>query len=387
MSERRQAVVKNAGMDERRTYTIMHLNDRVASIHNDGSCVIYKKSFMPYNLYLDEDVQDLDTRLNNLANFNYWCASRVLSLDRKYAKEILNSLGMKQAVTDRDRAEIAISYHALSLTDVYWVKSYREKISFDEINLWEHSLADGFVDVCLRGKAFTVQNYELNSSSYAADVSALGVAPKAWIRRNDGFHLLKDGDELEVRNEILASRILDCFKLDHVEYSPAVYEYDGGSCNVSDSRIITSVDYSIVPYEYIVIYAENRDADAVELIKGIDSYSYYMMNIADYLVGNTDRHWGNWGGLVDNGTNKIIRLHALMDFNKAFNAYDTLDGAGCLTTSGKSMTQKDAAIEAVKAIWLNQIKDIDPALFFDQTSADMFYNRLNMLIAFDNKKD
>ena len=25
-----------------------------------------------------------------------------------------------------------------------------------------------------------------------------------------------------------------------------------------------------------------------------------MMNILDYLVGNTDRHWENWGLLVDN---------------------------------------------------------------------------------------
>ena len=40
-----------------------------------------------------------------------------------------------------------------------------------------------------------------------------------------------------------------------------------------------------------------------------------MMNILDYLVGNTDRHWENWGLLVDNETNRPIRLHDLMDFN------------------------------------------------------------------------
>ena len=60
---------------------------------------------MPYNLYLEEE-DDVDTRVNNLMNFNYCCASRVLTLDRKYAKEILNSIGMSQAVTDRERAKI-----------------------------------------------------------------------------------------------------------------------------------------------------------------------------------------------------------------------------------------------------------------------------------------
>ena len=57
-------------------------------------------------------------------------ASRVLTLDRAYAKEILNALGKKQAVTDRDRAQIAIAYHALTLTDVYWVKAHKEKLTF-----------------------------------------------------------------------------------------------------------------------------------------------------------------------------------------------------------------------------------------------------------------
>lgn len=59
---------------------------------------------MPYNLYLEED-NYIDTLVNNIMNFNYWCSTRVLTLDRKYAKEILNSIGMKQAVTDKDRAK------------------------------------------------------------------------------------------------------------------------------------------------------------------------------------------------------------------------------------------------------------------------------------------
>ena len=68
-------------------YTIMHLNRRVASIRSDGTCTIYAASFMPYNLYLDQ-TKDMDARVNNLNNFYYWCASRVLTLDRKYTKEI-----------------------------------------------------------------------------------------------------------------------------------------------------------------------------------------------------------------------------------------------------------------------------------------------------------
>lgn len=81
-----------------------------------------------------------------------------------------------------------------------------------------------------------------------------------------------------------------------------------------------------------------------------------MMNIIDYLVGNTDRHWRNWGVLVNNANNKPVSLHRLMDFNKTFNSYDTVDGLNCQTCFGKRVSQKDATLEAVGKIGLNQIK-------------------------------
>ena len=104
-----------------------------------------------------------------------------------------------------------------------------------------------------------------------------------------------------------------------------------------------------------------------------------MMNILDYLVGNIDRHWENWGLLIDNQTNKPIRLHDLMDFNKAFSSYDTIDGATCLTTKERQ-TQKEAAIYAVKQIGLPQIKEINSSIFRGNKKIEgMFFDRLELL--------
>ena len=99
---------------------------------------------------------------------------------------------------------------------------------------------------------------------------------------------------------------------------------------------------------------QNHDWNTLDKILELDAHGYYMMNILDYLVGNTDRHWENWGLLVDNETNQPIRLHDLMDFNKAFQQYDTLDGANCLTVGKRHLSQREAAMEAVKKIGLNQ---------------------------------
>ena len=167
---------------------------------------------MPYNLYLEEE-SDIDSLINNVINFNYWCASRLLTLDRKYAKEILNSIGMLQAVTDRDRAKIALSYRCASLTDVFWVRRKGEYITFSEINLYDNHLDNTFIDIALKGKQYTVQNEYL-----ARDLSTNGCFPKAWQRSGNSFKLLKNGGDNAVERELLASRICRCFDVSQVFY-------------------------------------------------------------------------------------------------------------------------------------------------------------------------
>lgn len=361
-------------------YKIMHRDKHVATIRSNGSCTIYYPSYMPYNLYLEKtEASNFDTALNNLNNFYYWCASRVLTLDRKYAKEILNNIGATQANTDMERSRIAISYRGLSLTDVFWIADIGERISFDEISLFNHSLSDAMVDLSLRGRALTVQNTELISiQDVAGEVSAQGLAPKAWIRGEDTFYLLKNGNARDVKAELLASQIVSCFDVDQVKYEKSEFE----NKLVSKSRIITSEDYSIAPMEYMEIFFINNDIDTEEYVKKTDAHNYYMMNIIDYLIGNSDRHWGNWGFLIDNKTNKPIRLHPLMDFNKAFTEYNTIDGGKCLTTFGRSITQREAAIEAVKEIGLNQIRTVNDSWFYYEKDRSMFNRRLKELVRY-----
>ncbi len=355
-------------------FDIMHLERHVATVYEDGRCVIRFPSFLPYNLYL-EPGDELDARVNNLTNFMYWCSSRVLTLDRKYAKEIMNSIGATQAATDKDRAAIAISYHGLTLTDVFWIRAKGEKIAFADISLYRHSLSGAFADVSLRGRQLTAQNAELLKPLDAAgDVGTSGVAPKAWVRRDGVFWLLKDGDPRDVAAELLASEILDHFDVSHVSYTPS--EFDGAP--VSACRLLTDETRSIVPIEHYEILCANRGKTAVAAAQKLDVRGYDRMNIVDYLVGNTDRHWGNWGLLVDNKTNRPISLHPLMDFNKAFLAYDTEDGAICRTTA-RQLSQKQAALDAVRRSGPGLLRPLDDVRFPDERTKAMFFTRLAIL--------
>ena len=67
-----------------------------------------------------------------------------------------------------------------------------------------------------------------------------------------------------------------------------------------------------------------------------------------------------------------------MDFNKAFTAYDTVDGVRCQTTA-QSMSQKDAALLAVRTVGLNQIADIRDDWFKEKAVLEMFRRRLEIL--------
>lgn len=230
---------------------------------------------------------------------------------------------------------------------------------------------EAIVELSLKGRQMKVTNKEL-----APDLSTKGCFPKAWIRNENGFKLLKDGDEAVVKRELLASEICQCFDIPQVTYREFFYNGE----RVTESDIITSKEISMVSKMAVDIYACNHDFDTIERCRQLDPVTYYGMNILDYLIGNTDRHPENWGFLVDNSTNELISLYPLMDFNQSFLSYDNIDGARCQTVGKRQLSQREAAIEAVKHIGLRQIKDMDMSCFDDmKKEAEMFELRLKEL--------
>ena len=65
-----------------------------------------------------------------------------------------------------------------------------------------------------------------------------------------------------------------------------------------------------------------------------------MMNIIDYLVGNNRQALGNWECL-DTKINADFSPQTY-DFNRAFYAYDNIDGANCQTTFQKNESKRSS---------------------------------------------
>lgn len=333
-----------------------------------GSILIVNEKYLPFDIYLEES-EDIDDRINNMVNFNAWSASRVLPLDREYAKEILNYYGLTQGFTDADRAKIAISTRCLSLNDCFWLRDEKESLTWKEVNLFDNSIENAIFEVALFGKTSAITNTELINPDLTTD----GKAPKAWLRENSSFYLLKGNKDDSVRKEIEASHILNTLGIQNVGYN--LYYFNNEP--VSRCKCFTNEFVNFVRADWYHIWCLNHDQDITDYIfKHKEAFD--RMNLADYLIGNNDEHALNWGFLYDNNMS-IISMNPLMDYDHAFES--GLDSM-CLPARflGINITQKEMALSIIKAHpdWI--LQDVDLSIYkygsFVQERIDLLYKEL-----------
>ena len=321
-------------------YILMLKNIQVCCINRcNGTTEIYDEKLLPFDIYLEDD-EYADTQ-NNITVFNWWCAHRVLSQDREHAKAILNACGLKQAATDKDRADIALEYKCLSLKDFYWVKKKEDTDRWEDINLFDNSLSNAVVNVALKGENLSVTNKYLINSDLTTD----GVFPKDWYRKEHTFYLYKGNKNNSVNKEVRASEILQQLGFNVLNYEKAVYD----ESEVAVSKCFTSKDIGYVTAGDMI---QNYDINT-------NCYEYDMMNLCDYLVGNSDRHQDNWG-YIYNDTREIIGFAPIFDFNHAFEASEL---SYCLPEQliGRNILMIDIARQIIKkySIDLAAVSEID----------------------------
>lgn len=366
-----------------------------------GEANIENEELVPLGMHIERNPHSIREFIRNRDSFNSWCASRVLTLDRKYAKKIYNALGFSQRLQESEKAALARSYRCLSLQDCYWVKRYGDCVRWNEISLFRNSLSEALVPIALRGETFTLQNRELHRMP---DVSTDGTYAKAWKRVNGRLVLYKPNDSedtCEVAREVSASRVLDCFNVNHVKYERT--EYDG--LDVSECECMTSEERSIVFFYEIKKWCSHHGKDPVEFVTDRDADGYYKMMIANYLIGNVDLHDGNWGMFFHPDTGQLLRVFDLFDFNNAFDPHDyfSLDGGNCIPTTRcinldtgsdigddgqilnlnyqyvPEQTMLEAARAAMNQCSFNQIQDMDRDVFISQKYMEAFQRRCDAI--------
>ena len=340
-------------VDFGRTWYLKAKDKTVCSITAKGRVQIFISELVPFDLYL-EDTDDFDMLFNNILNFNWWCGNRVLSLDRTHAKNILNSVGLKQAKTDVDKARISLALNCVSLRDFYWVTENPDD-KWDNYNLFSKHLCD-IVEISLLGKNLTVTNVELVCN----DISTDGVAPKAWVRKENGFSLYKTGPSERVRNEVLASTALTELGFEVLKYELITFQ----GVEVSKCQCFTDENSG-----FVTAGNYNMNYDLQELVDGKFSSEFWIMILCDYLIGNSDRHQDNWGFMF-NDNREIMGLCPIFDFDHAFEAKEEYSCLPLQLLGQNGITMEAAAGTAIKYLEL----DIDS--LFNMSTCEYVKRRL-----------
>lgn len=238
-----------------------------------------------------------------------WVANRSSAKHRAHVEKILEMCGGKTK-----SGFIALT-HCLSLTDTLWVKSDRESVTWKDVNLYENNFDEEVSKLSFDGNGL----FEIQMSTTSPELTTDGAYDKCWLNEKDGIHLIKTGSEgarntgLEPYGEVLASQVFE--KLcNSVKYS--LRKYDGHI--VSDCKIFTSQEFGYRPISMFY-------KDKLTLPKLLEIYrdfgcedDFRRMVVADCITLNCDRHFGNFGFMVNNDTFECTVLNPCFDFNMAF---------------------------------------------------------------------
>jgi len=240
-----------------------------------------------------------------------WTANRSSAKHRAHVEKILEMCGGKTK-----SGFIALT-HCLSLTDTLWVKSDRESVTWKDVNLYENNFDEVVSKLSFDGNGL----FEIQMSTTSPELTTDGAYDKCWLNEKDGIHLIKTGSEgarntgLEPYGEVLASQVFE--KLcKSVKYS--LRKFDGHV--VSDCKIFTSQELGYKPISlFLKSGVKYGLAETLEIYRDFGCEDdFRRMVVADCITLNCDRHFGNFGFMVNNDTFERTVLNPCFDFNMAF---------------------------------------------------------------------
>lgn len=269
-------------------------------------------------LWYDNDKKNLfplDFPEVSSAGVESWIKHRTIPKNRAYVDTLLTTMGLSQ---NRPLDIIKVS-KGLSLNDCYWVAEEGNDETFDKYNLYDNRFSRVLGQIAFTGYGSNLASIISSSPEFTTN----GMLPKCWRRESGIIKLYKGGTEgasntgNEPYSEFYASQIASALDINAISYS--LSKWKGKLCSVCD--IFTNKKLSFTPVGRIVrtggikavrnFYASFGD----EFSKALND-----MILLDALIFNTDRHYGNFGFLVDSKTNKIIAPAPLFDHgNSLFN--------------------------------------------------------------------
>ena len=261
---------------------------------------------------------DMEPNENSLVQ---WLKHRAIPKNRAFVNAFLSKCGLS---INRPMDVISVC-RGLSLNDSYWITDENETKAFSQVNLYENRFSRILAGIAFTGHGPSVRSFFAPSPEFTTN----GMLPKCWRRINGKVYLYKGATSgapntgFEPYSEKYAYLVGKQLGFDVIPYK--MTRWKGNLCSVCE--IFTSKDYSYIPIGRIVRTGGMKAVRQYYETLG-DSFvqSLNEMLVFDALICNTDRHFGNFGVIVDSHTNRIIKPAPLFDhgnalFNFAGNEY------------------------------------------------------------------
>ena len=262
----------------------------------------------------DRSLLPLDLSLSDDSLYK-WLKHRTIPSNRASVRNLLSKCGLN---LNRPLGIIKVS-KGLSLNDCYWIVEEGFDGAFADYNLYDNHLSRILANIAFTGYGSSVRSSMASSPEFTTN----GMLPKCWRRINGKIYLFKGGTSgasntgMEPYSEYYAAQIAKVMGINAIDYN--LSKWKGELCSYCE--LFTDKDYSFIPVGRIV---KTGGMEAVRAYyqqlgqKYIDALD--DMIILDALICNTDRHYGNFGFLVNNQTNTIAAPAPLFDHgNSLFN--------------------------------------------------------------------
>ena len=259
-----------------------------------------------------------------------WLKSRTIPKNRAYVHNFLSKCNLN---LNRPMNIIKVS-KGLSLNDCYWVVEEGFSGTFEKYNLYDNRFSRVLALIAFTGYGSSVRS----SLASCPEFTTNGMLPKCWRRVNGEIKLYKGGTSgasntgNEPYCEYYAAQIAKELGISAIDYG--LSKWEGELC--STCVLFTSKEYAFLPVGKVVT-SGGMEAVTSYYEKMGAAYSKALadMLVLDAIICNTDRHFGNFGFLVDNRTNEIVAPAPLFDHgNSLFNF------------AGKDDLASDAALTA-----------------------------------------
>ena len=251
---------------------------------------------------------------------NEWIKGRGIPESRKDIEEI------KEIYNVKELKSLMIKAMGLNLTDHYWLHESNVNIKWEDVNHFNNV----FDNVKPGEDVFpgVDNNVKDKSPNFCVD----GSIEKRWYLLNNERYLIKGSKyqkQQEPFNEEIASLIMDEYNIKHVHYEQKRTKnenipYSICKCMCDDNCeylnagwVFSNIDFSVRNYtSYIQKCEENGINDAKERID--------EMLAVDYLIGNNDRHVGNYGIIRNSNDLKWLSINPIFDNGNSL-FHDMLD--------------------------------------------------------------